>query len=489
MKNYSILRVLLVLSVLFVGVQFSGCNKDDDTGLVPIASFTYTATNNQNAPTTVSFSNEIQIDVEYNWDFGNGETFFGRDPIVTFTEEGTYTVQLTVTGEGGMAQVSQDIVVGPLTITNELLTGVWSIVREEITMLGSSTPIIKERPMNWDILSYAEGGSYDRISMTWLEREDGTYSIDGDVITQTPTAGSDFTPIDILVTYMDDEEIVAEVDMEEGHMVVTLRKNGSEYFSQGPLPRPSIGDFAGNKWSILEETTKIFAYSQTDDEYTDLVSTGVVANIPYNFSTIDVFIAGGATANSLRIDNWEEGVYEYMGFSQLKPSTTYWAVDSEGRDIIILITNNLDDINIETTSVGFIEEEGEEVKFEITSKLKRSDGSEATITEAELTGQWEVTAKTETKDGVDVDPIDSYTPPVGFVLGFNSDGSAVLGDPTPGNWFVLDDSNFVVVSPEGDETLVHVTGFDSASAELTVFGKWIEGGFVFEMTLSLEKQL
>ncbi|MEQ9404615.1 MAG: PKD domain-containing protein [Cyclobacteriaceae bacterium] len=492
MKNNLILRVLLVLSVLLMGVQFIGCSNDDDSGPVPIASFTFTATNNQNAPTTVSFSNEIQIDVDYNWDFGNGETFFGRDPVITYTKEGTYTVQLTASGEGGTAQMSEDIVVGSLTVTEELLDGIWSVVRQEITPPGSSTPIIRESPMNWETLDYSSSGVYQRVSFDWIELEGGTYTIDKDVITQTPTSGvDDFTPVEILITYIDDEEILAEIDMEESgeiiHIKATLRKNGAQYYGQGEFPRHSLLDFAGNKWSILEETTTKFTYSPEDDEYTSILSTETVTDIPYNFKT---FFPIPGSQLSLYIDNWEEGVYQnYYSMVEIRPYSSYKIIEEQGGpQLFLLIDNNLDDNNIETISVVFGEENGEQVKIEYRTKLIRNDGSEPTITETELIGQWKVTAKTEIKDGVDVDPQDSYTPPLDFVLSFNADGSAALGDPDPGSWFLLDESNFVVVSPEGDETLVHVVGFNSSSAELTAFGKWIDDGAVFEMTLSLEKQ-
>lgn len=488
-KFIGLVCMLAVLSFL------DGCQVNDDSTIVPppIADFTYTATNDQNAPSTVSFSNKVEVDVNYSWDLGNGQTFTGRDPIVTYSEEGTYTVTLTATGAGGTSQKTEDIVIGPFTVTADLIVGSWSIVHEEITVPGVATPIIYERPMNWERLSYYENGEYDRTSMAWVEYEHGSYTINNNVITQTPTGGNhEFSSVDVLITSMDEEGIEAEVDMvdpQEGtiHIEVLLQKLGPEYFGQGEFPMPSIVDFAGAKWSMLEETRTILEYSTVTGEYTDVVATETVSDIPYNYNT---FKADPGINSSLYIDNWEYGMYEvYYNLIPLHTYTTYWLdVEEGGDEILVLITNNEDGNNIETTSVGFFEDQGQQYKFQAVTKFLRSNGSEPTITAEEFAGQWQVTAKTETRDGVAVDPADSYTPPVGAILTFNADGSAELGDPNPGSWFALDESNIVVVSPEGDETLVHITGFNAPAGELSTFSRWMEGDFLYEMLLSLEKQ-
>ncbi len=491
MKESSLIRTLLVSLVLFLGVQFSGCNSDDENGPVPTASFTFSSTNNQNAPTLVSFTNVNEIDVNYSWIFGNGETGTGSDPEVTYTEDGTYTVQLTASSEAGTSQSTLEVIVGPFSISSEHLIGTWSIVREEITLPGSSTSIVHEYPMNWETLQYEKNGDYERVSLDWVELERGNFSVNNNILSQTPTEGNDdFSALDILITAYGGGEMEVELDMEEPgvgtiHLELVLRENGPEYFGGGDYPKPSLGDFAGSKWSVLEETRTYYEYSATTDKYTNFRSEETMADVPYNFNT---FLAIPGVESSLYIDNWEYGTYErYYRLRQIRPFTIYWIDEEEdGNEVVLLINNNLDGNNIEIISAGFFEDEGEKLKFEAVTTLKRSDGSEPTITESELTANWEVTAKTETKDGIDVNPIDSYTPPIGFVLGFNADGSAVLGDPTPGSWYVLDDSNFVVVSPEGDETLVHVTGWSTPT--LTAFSKWLDDGAVFQMELSLELQ-
>ncbi len=495
MKKYSqksrigIVLVLLLTSLLFL----ISCIVDDEESAqpLPVAEYNYSASNNQNAPTTVSFFNTIEIDVTYQWDFGNGETFEGRDPVITYWEEGTYTVTLTATGTAGTEQQSLDIVVGPFSIADEHLIGTWSIIEEEVTTGGETR--IYNRPMGWSTLSYESGGYYERVSLIWVEFEQGNWSLENNILSQWPTQGTDdFSSVEILITSFDGEFAEAKLDMSDPdvgnvHVEVLLRKMGPEYFGVGDYPMPSVRDFVDTKWSILQETTNYFAYSPETDEYTRLISSESVTDIPYNFNT---FYAGSGIERSLMIDNWISGTYElFFNFVPVNTYTTYWIDEGpEEGDVLILITNNIDGDNIETTSVGFFEEDGETIKFESITSLKRSDGTEATVSEAEWMGQWEVITKSETRDGVAVTQDNSNTPPVGGLLMFHADGSADLGDPNPGSWYNLDPCNFIVASPLGDETLIHILDFNSSTGEVSTFSRWNENGAKWEMILSLVKK-
>ena len=479
--------------VLIITMQFTGCGEEDEPSFLPTAEFTYTGTNNMSAPTEVQFTNTIEIDVEYNWDFGNGETGFGRDPIITYTEEGNYVVTLTATSlEGeGESQVSHEIEIGPFSVSSDHLQGVWSVVHEEIYMPGESNPIIHEYPMNWETLEYQSTGDFNRISAVWVESEYGTYEVVNNVLTQTTTDENGNTnSIDILITAYSDTEVEAEVSLEEpgvGTILnkVLLRRNGPEYFGIGPFPRPSVGDFFVTKWSILEETMTISAYSESEDDYTDLITSETVQDIPYNYRTVYPGSANLNGGNTLVIDNWENGEYEVMKMMQLRTYTTYWLRDQTDTETALLITNNLDDDNIETYAASFINEEGTTYKVEIRSKLRRGDWSEPTISQSELVGQWTITEKSETQDGVDIESTESTSPPVGFVLDFQNDGQADLGDTNPGSWFMLDECNFVVVSADGDETLVHVADHDASTGMLQLWVVEEKGSY--QLTMTLEK--
>ena len=54
------------------------------------------------APLIVSFSDQSKGTVSsWNWNFGDGTTSNEQNPSHTYTDPGTYTVSLTVTGPGG----------------------------------------------------------------------------------------------------------------------------------------------------------------------------------------------------------------------------------------------------------------------------------------------------------------------------------------------------------------------------------------------------
>jgi PKD repeat protein len=87
-------KILLYLTII---ISIS-CNKGttDSNNLQPLADFTFTASPNFAAPATVYFANKSTNADTYKWDFGNGQTSTEKNPSVTYTVNGTYTVKLTV---------------------------------------------------------------------------------------------------------------------------------------------------------------------------------------------------------------------------------------------------------------------------------------------------------------------------------------------------------------------------------------------------------
>lgn len=111
--------LLAVLSCFFI----SGCSwlnsdakeaieaEDDfsETLIAPIANFT-SSTHNGNAPLVVDFvdvstAGSASID-SWLWDFGNGDTSNQQNPSYTYSEQGSYTVALTVTTADGSNTVT-----------------------------------------------------------------------------------------------------------------------------------------------------------------------------------------------------------------------------------------------------------------------------------------------------------------------------------------------------------------------------------------------
>jgi len=95
MKRNLIYLLFLLPAILFI----SGCKKYELGNPLPstVADFTYTATNNGNAPCVVTFINKSLNATGYFWDFGNGQTSTEENPVVAFDTFNLYTVKLTCT--------------------------------------------------------------------------------------------------------------------------------------------------------------------------------------------------------------------------------------------------------------------------------------------------------------------------------------------------------------------------------------------------------
>ena len=66
----------------------------------------------------VTFTNNTTFADSYQWDFGDGTTSTEKSPKHTFTENGNYTVKLTVNRCQGVVQINETISVGTLSIND-----------------------------------------------------------------------------------------------------------------------------------------------------------------------------------------------------------------------------------------------------------------------------------------------------------------------------------------------------------------------------------
>ncbi len=85
--------------------DFGGC-YDTAYGSInvisnPVPGFTAVNTTACKPPLTVTFTNTSTGGVTYNWDFGDGNTSTQRNPVHTYTTNGSFTVTLTVTNANG----------------------------------------------------------------------------------------------------------------------------------------------------------------------------------------------------------------------------------------------------------------------------------------------------------------------------------------------------------------------------------------------------
>lgn len=110
MKKSLLLRCMVIL-IAVIGIQ--SCEKDK-----PMPKGDFTASVDGFAVTFTSSGSDI---TGYSWDFGDGNSSTDANPVHTYTTSGTYTVLLTLKGEGGSIDVSHDVEILPDFL--EMLTG------------------------------------------------------------------------------------------------------------------------------------------------------------------------------------------------------------------------------------------------------------------------------------------------------------------------------------------------------------------------------
>lgn len=93
---------------------------------------------------TVTFNPKVTDVSSYAWNFGDGETSTEANPVHTYALSGTYTVTLTVKGEGGEATATKEITLAASFL--EMLTG------------GTANPNGKTWVLNTVYTAGADGG-------------------------------------------------------------------------------------------------------------------------------------------------------------------------------------------------------------------------------------------------------------------------------------------------------------------------------------------
>ncbi|AXE21768.1 hypothetical protein DR864_28240 (plasmid) [Runella rosea] len=98
----------------------------------PIADFSYTPSQDLEAPVTITFINNSQNADSFEWDFDDGTSSTQRNPVKRFTKGGSYTVTLTAKGAGGTQTVFATIVIDEnLYGGNNGKIGFWSKISDE----------------------------------------------------------------------------------------------------------------------------------------------------------------------------------------------------------------------------------------------------------------------------------------------------------------------------------------------------------------------
>lgn len=107
---YAFFAMLAMATIMF------SCSEDPEPPIVELF-FEVDAAN----PYTVNFTTTDQYVTSYVWDFGDGESSTEAKPAHTYAQSGDYSVNVTVTGEGGTAVATKEV--GIAASMAEMLSG------------------------------------------------------------------------------------------------------------------------------------------------------------------------------------------------------------------------------------------------------------------------------------------------------------------------------------------------------------------------------
>lgn len=167
----------------------------------------------------VEFTGSSTTDpAKFDWDFGDGTTASGAEPVHVYLQTGTFTVTLTARNDAGTSTAQTVIVVSPPTLPPTAVIGTLPAIIEvgdlvELTSLSTNSP-------DTEVWSFGDGmtGSGNTVRHAW--NEVGSYLL---TLTATNAAGTNSVTETIVV--------VAEL----------------------PPPVAQIGDFDPSPW--VNETT------------------------------------------------------------------------------------------------------------------------------------------------------------------------------------------------------------------------------------------
>ena len=252
----------------------------DGTNEAPVAVAEATPVSGQ-APLDVQFTGDNSTDdsaiVAYAWDFKDGETSIEANPLHTFTDPGTYVVELTVTDDEGFEGTDT------VTIT------VNAVTNQPPTAVAAATPLSGTAPLEVIFDGSASSDDVGIVSYFW-DFQDGTTS-DLEVVEHTFTAAGDY---DVTLTVTDSQ---GEEDTDTITISVTGNTAPVAVAEATPLSgdAPLVVNFTGSN-STDDGTIVTYAWDFQDGGTSDLADPQYTFNTPGEYIvSLTVTDDGGLT--------------------------------------------------------------------------------------------------------------------------------------------------------------------------------------------------
>lgn len=205
----------------------------------------------------ITFTNESVNATSYAWEFGNGETSTEENPVVIFTEEGDFTVTLTVTS-------AKELYYNTLITSHNLRLLLKEVVFEE----------------NFDV-----DGSIDNFTL--IDNDgDGenwywdSYDGDGYILSASWLDPNPLTPDNFIIT-----SAIDLTNVESGREVI---------LNYSVCPTASTPDYRTEHYSVFISTTGTEATDFTDQIFQETLTTDM-ENWVYVLREIDLSSYAGQT--------------------------------------------------------------------------------------------------------------------------------------------------------------------------------------------------
>ncbi|MGH8589734.1 MAG: PKD domain-containing protein, partial [Gammaproteobacteria bacterium] len=179
------------------------------TPAVPTAGFNANPTSGT-APLTVTFTDTSTGNITtWSWNFGDGTTSTAKNAAKTYTNPGSYTVGLTVTGPGGSNTATRTISVATAApVANFTATPISGTAPLAVSFTNGSTGTVSG--YSW---SFGDGGTSTAPNPAYTYTKAGTYSVS---LTATGPGGTNTKTQNGYITVSSgNDALVAAYDFEE----------------------------------------------------------------------------------------------------------------------------------------------------------------------------------------------------------------------------------------------------------------------------------
>ena len=369
-------RNIIFLFVLFLITCSSGDKATEPEPVPPSASFTLAPTSGY-APLEVQFTSTSTGDItSYAWDFNNdlSTQSTSANPLYTYTQPGTYSVRLTVSGPGGSNFIIQENAINVLQAEAPIVEDIEATTDEDVSI---SVTLTATDPQDLDLT----------ISLGNTQPENGSVSLEGNILTYTPDAnwnGTDTVSykasnayldsnegvISIVVNPVDDEPNTLDIDATTDEdtaisLVLAAEEVDGESYTFSIITAPANGTAtfsSGNTVSYTPDAdwngTDTFTFEATDNRNSSRtnIATATITVNPVNDAPIANDVTANVSETRQDVTNFSEKENDFnnIGISSRSMNITLDATDVDNSSLTYIIVSDVSNGTLQSDGTSSI---------------------------------------------------------------------------------------------------------------------------------------